>query len=73
MCHDRRVYGPESRLPIHLLGRVLQGREALVCDGPVADVVVVNNAGVTGFETGPVAHDPEYARLKAWRDHTLAT
>ncbi|MBB2202185.1 SDR family oxidoreductase [Gluconacetobacter tumulisoli] len=34
---------------------------------PVADVVV-NNAGVTGFEQGMVAHDPEYASLADWRD-----
>lgn len=34
---------------------------------PLADVVV-NNAGVTGFEDGPVAHDPEHASLQAWRD-----
>ena len=33
---------------------------------PVADVVV-NNAGVTGFEDGMVAHDPEHARLSDWR------
>jgi 3(or 17)beta-hydroxysteroid dehydrogenase len=33
---------------------------------PVADVVV-NNAGVTGFEDGPVAHDPEHASLADWR------
>lgn len=33
---------------------------------PVADVVV-NNAGVTGFEHGPVPHDPEHASLSAWR------
>ena len=33
---------------------------------PIADVVV-NNAGVTGFEGNPVAHDPEYATLEAWR------
>ncbi len=32
----------------------------------VADVMV-NNAGVTGFEEGPVAHDPEHATLEAWR------
>ena len=29
--------------------------------------VVVNNAGVTGFESGPVSHDPEHASLEAWR------
>lgn len=33
---------------------------------PQADVVV-NNAGVTGFEAGPVAHDPEHATLESWR------
>ena len=33
---------------------------------PHADVVV-NNAGVTGFEDGPVAHDPEKASLEEWR------
>ena len=33
---------------------------------PVADVVV-NNAGVTGFETGMAAHDPEHASLADWR------
>ncbi len=33
---------------------------------PVADVVV-NNAGVTGFEAGAVAHDPEHASLADWR------
>lgn len=30
--------------------------------------VVVNNAGVTGFEQGMVAHDPEHASLDDWRD-----
>jgi NAD(P)-dependent dehydrogenase (short-subunit alcohol dehydrogenase family) len=33
---------------------------------PEADVVV-NNAGVTGFEEGMVAHDPEHTALDAWR------
>lgn len=33
---------------------------------PVADVVV-NNAGVTGFEAGMVPHDPEHASLADWR------
>lgn len=33
---------------------------------PVADVVV-NNAGVTGFEEGMVAHDPEHASLMDWQ------
>lgn len=34
---------------------------------PVADVVV-NNAGVTGFEQGMAAHDPEHASLADWRE-----
>lgn len=29
--------------------------------------VLVNNAGITGFEGGPVSHDPEHASLEAWR------
>ncbi len=29
--------------------------------------VVVNNAGITGFEEGVVPHDPEHATLEAWR------
>ena len=28
--------------------------------------VVVNNAGITGLEDGPVPHDPEHASLEAW-------
>jgi NAD(P)-dependent dehydrogenase (short-subunit alcohol dehydrogenase family) len=28
--------------------------------------IVVNNAGITGFESGPVAHDPENATLQSW-------
>lgn len=33
---------------------------------PTADVVV-NNAGITGFEDGFVPHDPEHASLTDWR------
>ena len=33
---------------------------------PTADVVV-NNAGITGFEDGFVPHDPEHASLADWR------
>jgi NAD(P)-dependent dehydrogenase (short-subunit alcohol dehydrogenase family) len=29
--------------------------------------VLVNNAGITGFENGPAAHDPEHASLEDWR------
>lgn len=28
--------------------------------------VLVNNAGITGFESGHVEHDPEHATLEAW-------
>ncbi len=28
--------------------------------------IVVNNAGITGFEDGPGAHDPEHASLQEW-------
>ena len=33
---------------------------------PAVDVVV-NNAGVTGFEDGSIPHDPENASLQSWR------
>ena len=34
--------------------------------------MLVNNAGVTGFEDGPVKHDPEHASLADWRAvHTI--
>jgi NAD(P)-dependent dehydrogenase (short-subunit alcohol dehydrogenase family) len=39
---------------------------ALARLAPAVDVVV-NNAGVTGFEDGFVAHDPETASLTDWR------
>lgn len=29
--------------------------------------IVVNNAGITGFEEGVIAHDPEHVSLEAWR------
>ncbi|WP_420382684.1 SDR family oxidoreductase [Novosphingobium sp.] len=29
--------------------------------------IVVNNAGITGFESGAAAHDPEHATLASWR------
>lgn len=39
---------------------------AVVADAGRLDVVV-NNAGITGFESGVVAHDPEHASLADWR------
>ena len=39
---------------------------ALAREVPQAQVVV-NNAGVTGFETSPGPHDPEHASLADWR------
>jgi 3(or 17)beta-hydroxysteroid dehydrogenase len=40
--------------------------DALLSVRPRIDVVV-NNAGITGFEGGPAAHDPEHASLSEWR------
>ncbi len=39
---------------------------ALLTAIPMIDVLV-NNAGITGFEHGPVPHDPEHATLRDWR------
>jgi 3(or 17)beta-hydroxysteroid dehydrogenase len=38
----------------------------LAAEHPAMDIVV-NNAGVTGFEGGPAPHDPEHASLAEWR------
>lgn len=40
--------------------------ERLAQDNPEIDVVV-NNAGITGFETSPAPQDPEHAALDDWR------
>ncbi len=43
----------------HLTSRIIDARGRLD--------IVVNNAGITGFEQGFVQHDPEHATLEAWR------
>ena len=40
---------------------------AAMARGQSSADVVVNNAGITGFEDGPVPHDPENASLEDWR------
>lgn len=39
----------------------------LIVDAHGAMDIVVNNAGITGFENGDLVHDPENASLEAWR------
>nr|WP_246347683.1 SDR family oxidoreductase [Brevundimonas variabilis] len=54
----------------HLDVRVESDWEAVIDDVLAAHKridVIVNNAGITGFEGGPVAHDPEHASLADWR------
>ncbi|MBO6768085.1 MAG: SDR family oxidoreductase [Erythrobacter sp.] len=47
--------------------------DAFAADFPTIDVLV-NNAGITGFEDGPAAHDPENASLAEWhRVHAVNT
>lgn len=41
------------------------GWAALAAAYPTIDIVV-NNAGITGFENSPCAHDPEHATLDEW-------
>ncbi|NBC95927.1 MAG: SDR family oxidoreductase [Deinococcus-Thermus bacterium] len=61
--------GPAAR------ARTLDVRDAEDWDAALAAVaerdggldVLVNNAGITGFEAGIVPHDPEHAELDAWR------
>lgn len=38
-----------------------------IMDAHGAVDIVVNNAGITGFEDGNLVHDPENASLEAWR------
>jgi NAD(P)-dependent dehydrogenase (short-subunit alcohol dehydrogenase family) len=53
----------------------LDVREAADWDRAIASVladrarldVLVNNAAITGFESGATAHDPEHTTLEAWR------
>lgn len=40
--------------------------DAFAAEFPVIDVLV-NNAGITGFEDSPGPHDPEHASLAEWR------
>ena len=47
--------------------------DAFAQEYPAIDVLV-NNAGITGFEDGPAAHDPENASLEEWhRVHAVNT
>ena len=47
--------------------------DALAQAFPAIDVIV-NNAGITGFEDGPAPHDPEHASLEEWhRVHAVNT
>lgn len=47
--------------------------DTLAATYPAIDVLV-NNAGITGFEDGPAAHDPETASLAEWhRVHAVNT
>lgn len=69
---DRDAAGAQ-RVAARIGGRAMQldvAEEAdwtrLAAEVPVADVVV-NNAGVTGFEDGLSLHDPEHASLDDWR------
>jgi 3(or 17)beta-hydroxysteroid dehydrogenase len=41
------------------------GWSSLAAAHPTIDIVV-NNAGITGFETSPGPHDPEHASLSEW-------
>ncbi len=64
-----------DRLGASAVYRRLDVREESDWEAAMVDVaerwgrlnVVVNNAGITGFEDSPIAHDPEHATLDAWR------
>ncbi|WP_417843562.1 SDR family oxidoreductase [Thalassospira sp.] len=52
--------------PVHLDVGCEKGWQKLAKAAPEIDVLV-NNAGITGFENGVVAHDPEHANLADWQ------
>jgi len=52
--------------PVHLDVSCEKGWQNLAKAVPEIDVLV-NNAGITGFENGVVAHDPEHASLADWQ------
>lgn len=59
--------GQELQCPVLVLDVEQEADwDRLAKQHPVVDVVV-NNAGVTGFEEGPAPHDPENASLEDWR------
>ncbi|MGV8920017.1 MAG: glucose 1-dehydrogenase [Pseudomonas sp.] len=61
-------------LPDHAHFMPLDVRDESAWEGVMREVVrtfgrldvLVNNAGITGFESGSVAHDPEHATLQSW-------
>ncbi|WP_427452545.1 SDR family oxidoreductase [Litorimonas sp. WD9-15] len=52
-------------IPFHLDVSQEADWDRLAIEYPRVDVVV-NNAGITGFENGIMAHDPEHAELDDW-------
>jgi NAD(P)-dependent dehydrogenase (short-subunit alcohol dehydrogenase family) len=60
---DRALY---RRLDVRQESDWASATEAVVKRFGKLDVVV-NNAGITGLEKGPIAHDPEHADLEDWR------
>ena len=57
---DVQICFPEADIAIHARDLVPWARLLACC--PQVDVLV-NNADITGFENGFVAHDPEHASL----------
>lgn len=55
-----------ARLDVREAGDWLTVTEAILAAHGRIDVVV-NNAGITGFEQGFIPHDPEHSSLESWR------
>ncbi|MEC7623526.1 MAG: SDR family oxidoreductase [Pseudomonadota bacterium] len=71
---EGRKAADELGCSFHRLDVASEGEwDALAAAFPAIDVLV-NNAGITGFEDGPAQHDPENASLAEWhRVHAVNT